>query len=157
MLVFNKIIIHNKQMIGIENMKIYKLILLLLSMSFMSSCSFYVETTDSSSADIAISKSGYSENISDSSSIYVDSILVTLESSLTYVGEEVYETVFKDFLKENIKELTTVPQYYNNNFHRIFLIKLTGEECYQYQSLKEYLLSIDGVYGVDINANDDND
>lgn len=138
-------------------LKINKLMLVLISISFMSSCFVHIEITNSSSADIAISKSGYSENISDSSSIYVDSILVTLESSLTYVGEEVYETVFKDFLKENIEELTTVPQYYNNNFHRIFLIKLTGEECYQYQSLKEYLLSIDGVYGVDINAKDDND
>lgn len=138
-------------------MKIYKLTLFLLSIFVCSSCSFHIETTNSSSVDIVTSKSGCSESISNTSLEYVDSILVTLESSLTYVGDEVYETVFKDFLKENIKELTTIPQYYNSNFHRIFLIKLTGEECYQYQSLKEYLLSIDGVYSVDINASDNAD
>lgn len=96
-------------------------------------------------------------NAIDNQNTYIESILVTLNPSLTYSNEDIYQTIFKDFDRENIEELATIPSKNTNNknFKRIFYINLSDKERYNYVSIKQNLLNLEGVYSVDINAEED--
>lgn len=85
-----------------------------------------------------------------------DSIIVTLDSSVSEVNKDHSETIFKDFNKSTIRDLTYI---YNesaikfldiDHFKQIFEIKVSEDNLMNVKEKIDNLKNIDGVYSVEL-------